>query len=86
VGEGQLGALLVGVERVDRVDDRQVRAALVDQHLTDQHAADLPGGVLAAALDRAIEGGLGDEHRQLLRHRRPRLLLEVGLVDRPHVE
>jgi hypothetical protein len=86
VGERQLGAFLVGVERVDRGLDVEVRPAVVVQHLADQDPADLARGVLGAALDRAVERRLGDEHRELVLDPGSRRLAERGGVDRSYVE
>jgi hypothetical protein len=86
VGERQLRALLLGVQRVDRGLDPQVRTVVVAQELAHEHAADLARGVALAARDDAIERVLRQEHAVLLARHRARLLTQVGLVDRAHVE
>jgi hypothetical protein len=86
VGERQLGALLLGVERVDRALDQEVRPGLVAQQLADQDAADLARRIGLAPRDSAVERLLRQEHAERLLGRRAGLAPEIFRVDRSNIE
>jgi hypothetical protein len=86
VREGQLGSLLLGVQRVDGRLDAQVRPGVVAQELADQHAAHLARRVAGTALDGAVERLLGQEDAVLLARRGAGHCAKAGLVDGADVE